>query len=82
MGSGRAESWNALARAAFAALEKPPVIEYIDMPEGLRDRYQYYTCTELNRLRQAGYTREAASLNDAIRDYYSYRTRDAYLGDE
>ncbi len=82
VGSGRAESWNALARAAFAALDVPAVIEYIDMPEGLRDRYQYYTCTELDRLRRAGYTREATSLNDAIRDYYSYRKRDAFLGDE
>ena len=41
IGSGRAETWNALARASFAALEKPVAIEYIEMPKSLRDRYQY-----------------------------------------
>jgi ADP-L-glycero-D-manno-heptose 6-epimerase len=82
VGSGRAESWNALARAAFAALDKPLNIEYIEMPETLKGKYQYYTCAELDRLRSVGYTREAMSLDEAVKDYYSYRLRDAFLGDE
>ncbi len=82
IGSGRAESWNALARAAFAALERPVDLEYIDMPESLRDRYQYYTQAEMAKLQRLGWTEEATSLTDAIRDYYSYRNRDAYLGDD
>ena len=82
VGSGRAESWNALARAAFAALNVPVNIEYIEMPEQLRGRYQYYTCAELDRLRAVGYSKEAMSLDEAVKDYYSYRLRDAFLGDE
>lgn len=82
IGSGRAETWNALVRAAFAALGKPEKIEYIDMPEHLRDRYQYYTCAEMDKLRKLGYTREATPLADAVRDYLvNYRALEHYLGD-
>lgn len=83
IGSGRAETWNALARAAFAALDKPVNIEYIDMPESLRDRYQYYTRAEMGKLRSLGWTREATSLDDAVSDYIrTYRLNDWYMGDE
>ena len=82
IGSGRAETWNALVRAAFAALGREEKIEYIDMPEHLRDRYQYYTCAEMDKLRKLGYTREATPLADAIRDYLvNYRSRELHLGD-
>ena len=70
IGSGRAESWNKLGRAAFAALGKPVDIEYIEMPEGLRDRYQYYTCARMSKLRALGCTVEARPMEEAIRDYY------------
>ena len=83
IGSGRAETWNALARAAFAALDKPVNIEYIDMPESLRDRYQYYTRAEMGKLRSLGWSREATSLDDAVGDYIrTYRLNDWYMGDE
>ena len=83
IGSGRAETWNALAHAAFAALDKPVNIEYIDMPESLRDRYQYYTRAEMGKLRSLGWTREATSLDDAVSDYIrTYRLNDWYMGDE
>lgn len=82
IGSGRAETWNALVRAAFAALGKAEKIEYIDMPEHLRDRYQYYTCAEMDKLRKLGWTREATPLADAVRDYLvNYRSRELHLGD-
>jgi len=82
IGSGRAETWNALVRAAFAALGREEKIEYIDMPEHLRDRYQYYTCAEMDKLRKLGYTQEATPLADAIRDYLvNYRSRELHLGD-
>lgn len=82
IGSGRAETWNALVRAAFAALGKPERIEYIDMPEHLRDRYQYYTCAEMTKLHALGYTREATPLADAVHDYLvHYRARELHLGD-
>lgn len=82
IGSGRAETWNALVRAAFAALGRPEHIEYIDMPEHLRDRYQYYTCAEMTKLHALGYTREATPLADAVHDYLvHYRARELHLGD-
>lgn len=83
IGSGRAETWNALARAAFAALDCPVNIEYIDMPETLRDRYQYYTRAEMGKLFSLGWSRPAASLDDAVADYLkNYLVPGKYLGDE
>ncbi len=82
IGSGRAETWNALAEAAFAALGKPCNIEYIEMPEHLRSKYQYYTCAEMDKLRAAGYTEEATSLKDSVHDYLvNYCLQGKYLGD-
>ena len=81
IGSGRAETWNALAEAAFSALGKPCNIEYIEMPEHLRSKYQYYTCAEMDKLRAAGYTQEATSLKDAVHDYLvNYCLQGKYLG--
>ncbi len=82
IGSGRAETWNALVHAAFVALGREERIEYIAMPDHLRDRYQYYTCAEMDKLRALGYTREAMPLADAVRDYLvNYRSRELHLGD-
>ncbi len=83
IGSGRAETWNALARAAFAALNKPAVIEYIDMPESLRDRYQYYTKAEMAKYRALGDEAEATSLEESVADYIrNYLVPGRHLGDE
>ncbi len=83
IGSGRAETWNELAKAAFHALKKPVKIEYIDMPESLRDRYQYYTKAEMGKLKALGYKTEAASLFDSVQDYIgNYLLTGKYLGDE
>jgi ADP-L-glycero-D-manno-heptose 6-epimerase len=68
-GTGRARSWNDLARAVFAALGREPLIEYIDMPEPIREKYQYYTKSDTAKARAAGYTREALTLEAAVRDY-------------
>ena len=58
-------------------------IEYIDMPESLRDRYQYYTCAKIDKLRNLGYTGESMSLDDAVADYLcNYLETGSYLGDE
>ena len=83
IGSGKAESWNKLAGAAFTALNKPVNIEYIEMPEHLRDRYQYYTCAEMEKLRNLGYTEKTMSLEEAVHDYIvNYLIPGKYLGDE
>lgn len=69
IGSGRAETWNALTLAAFQAMNKEPKIEYIDMPESLKGKYQYYTKAEMDKLKNLGYTKEPMSLEDAVKDY-------------
>jgi ADP-L-glycero-D-manno-heptose 6-epimerase len=82
VGSGRMSTWNSLANAAFAALNKPPNIQYIDMPEQLRGRYQYHTQADLTRIREAGYAAETSSLENAVNDYVTnYLVPDKLLGD-
>jgi ADP-L-glycero-D-manno-heptose 6-epimerase len=54
-GTGRAHTFNELARGLFDGLGKEPVIDYFSMPEELRGRYQYYTCADMSRLKQTGY---------------------------
>ena len=83
IGSGVAETWNQLVEAVFEAMEKPVNIEYIDMPEHLKDRYQYYTKAEMGKLRSLGYDKPITSLKDAIADYIqTYISKDKFLGDE
>jgi len=69
VGSGVARSFKDLALATFAAAGLEPRIEYIDMPEMLRDRYQYYTCAEIGRLRAAGFTAPMTSLEAGVTTY-------------
>ena len=69
IGSGVARTWLDLAKAVFAALKREPRIEFIEMPETIRDKYQYFTQANLARLRAAGYTVPVTSLEDAVTDY-------------
>ncbi len=55
LGSGQARTWNELARAVFAALGRTPRIEYVDMPDNIREKYQYFTQADIGKLRAAGY---------------------------
>jgi ADP-L-glycero-D-manno-heptose 6-epimerase len=83
LGSGRAHTWVELARAIFAAMEREPVIDFIDMPEALREKYQYYTCADIGRLRESGYEEPLLTLEAAVRDYVQgYLAQDRRLGDE
>jgi len=79
VGTGEARSWNDLARALFSALNIPLNIEYIEMPEILRDKYQYFTQAEMSKLRRAGYDKPITSLEDAIMDYTKYLKEGSYL---
>ncbi|MCQ2402454.1 MAG: ADP-glyceromanno-heptose 6-epimerase [Lentisphaeria bacterium] len=81
IGFGATRSWNDLAKAMFFAMGKPVNIKYIDMPEELKARYQYYTCLDISKIRQAGYTAPLTSLEDAAKDYVSYLKRGAHWGD-
>ena len=68
-GSGRARSFAELARAVFAAAGKPEKIDYIDMPEALRGRYQYFTEADMTKLRAAGYAKAFTALEDGVARY-------------
>ena len=82
IGSGRAETWNSLASAVFKAMDKPVNIEYIDMPEHLRGKYQYYTCADITKLRNAGYSAVVTPLEDTVHDYIcNYISKGRFLGD-
>jgi ADP-L-glycero-D-manno-heptose 6-epimerase len=69
IGSGQANTWVTLANAIFTALEREPSIEFIEMPEVLRDKYQYYTQADIGELIETGYTAEPTALAEAVRDY-------------
>jgi ADP-L-glycero-D-manno-heptose 6-epimerase len=69
LGSGEARTWIALANSVFTALNKKPKIQFIEMPEAIRDKYQYFTQADISRLRSAGYKEEVTSLEDAVVDY-------------
>jgi ADP-L-glycero-D-manno-heptose 6-epimerase len=68
VGSGRMNTWNALADAIFNALDLQKNVEYVEMPEILRDRYQYHTHADLTRIRATGYKDETTSLGNAVSD--------------
>jgi ADP-L-glycero-D-manno-heptose 6-epimerase len=69
IGTGQPRSWNDLVTAVFAGMGRKPNIEYTDMPDSIRDQYQYYTCAETAKLRKAGCKKTTISLEDAIKQY-------------
>lgn len=68
-GTGQARSWKALAEAVFKAMGREPNIEFIEMPESLREKYQYFTQAEMNKIRAAGYDHGFTSLEDGVKNY-------------
>ena len=69
VGTGKARTFGDLAKAVFAATEKPENIRFVDTPEAIRDRYQYFTEADMARLRAAGYDRPATTLEDGVGTY-------------
>jgi ADP-L-glycero-D-manno-heptose 6-epimerase len=69
LGTGHARTWLDLAHAMFAAMGREPKIEFIDMPEVLRGRYQYATEADMTKLRHAGYDAPFTSLEAGVGDY-------------
>ena len=69
IGSGHARTWIDLSNAVFTALKKKPSIKFIEMPEAIRDKYQYFTQANLMRLRGTGYSTPVTSLENAVNDY-------------
>lgn len=82
VGSGRMNTWNALADAIFKALDLPKNVEFVDMPEILREKYQYHTQADLTRIRNAGYSADTTQLDAAVADYVrNYLLTGKHLGD-
>ncbi len=68
-GTGEPRTWVDLATAVFNAMGREVRIEFIEMPETLQGKYQYFTRSQVAKLRAAGYTRPFTSLEDGVRDY-------------
>lgn len=69
LGSGKARSFLDLATAVFTALQREPEIAFVDTPEAIRDRYQYFTEAHMDRLRGAGYGGQFTPLEEGVRRY-------------
>jgi len=79
LGTGRARTFTDLANATFAALGRDPAIEYIDMPEDIRDKYQYFTEADMTKLWEAGYIKAFYSLEEGVSEYVKkYLNRKKY----
>jgi ADP-L-glycero-D-manno-heptose 6-epimerase len=69
LGSGKARTFLDLAKNTFKSMSKEEQIEFIDTPQDIREKYQYYTEADMSKLRKAGYEREFHSLEDGVKDY-------------
>ncbi|MCB0699492.1 MAG: ADP-glyceromanno-heptose 6-epimerase [Chitinophagaceae bacterium] len=69
IGTGKARTFNDLVKAIFHSLDIPVQIEYRDTPEDRRDKYQYFTEADMNKLTNAGYTSHISSLEEGVSDY-------------
>jgi len=82
LGTGKARTWNDLIKAVFSAMKKTTNIEYIEMPEALRNQYQYFTEAKMDKFKAAGCPVAFSLLEDSVRDYVvNYLQQpDPYLG--
>ena len=81
LGSGKARTWLDLGRSIFSALKIGENIRFVEMPEILRDKYQYFTEAKITKLVSAGYRNELFSLENAVDDYVNqYLVPDRRLG--
>jgi ADP-L-glycero-D-manno-heptose 6-epimerase len=83
IGSGEPNTWTALANAIFRALGREPAIDFVEMPEPLRAKYQYFTLAHIVKLRAAGFTQAMTTLEAGVYDYVTqYLAPGRFLGDE
>ncbi len=69
VGSGVARSFLDLATILFGELRVEPKVEYIELPDNLQDKYQYYTCAKMEKLRAAGFAEPTTTLEEGVRRY-------------
>lgn len=77
-GTGKARTWVDLASATFRAMGREPNIRFIDMPDHLKGKYQYFTQADAAKLRAAGYTKPFTTLEDAVKDYVDTSLKPLY----
>lgn len=68
-GTGKARAFLHLVEAVFAALERTPNVDFIDTPEDIRDKYQYFTEADMTKLHSKGYSKPFVSLEDGVKEY-------------
>lgn len=68
-GTGTPRTWVDLVTAVFSAMDIEPNIEFVDMPEPLREKYQYHTCATMDKIRTKGYPARFQTLEEGVRDY-------------
>jgi ADP-L-glycero-D-manno-heptose 6-epimerase len=71
LGTGKASTFLDLVNSTFGAMGRGPVITFVDTPEDIRDKYQYFTQAAMDKLKQAGYTKPFTSLEEGVREYVS-----------
>ena len=69
LGSGKARTFLDLVKNTFKAMNKPEQIEFIDTPDDIRDKYQYFTEANMKKLRSIGYAKTFYSLEEGVKDY-------------
>ncbi len=80
LGTGKARSFYDLVVSTYKAMQLEPNIEFIDMPEDIRDKYQYFTEADMQKLKTAGYDKSFTSLEDGVRDYIQqYLMKEMYF---
>lgn len=69
LGTGKARTFTDLANATFSALNMEPNLDFVDTPVDIRDKYQYYTQANMDKLRSIGYNKPFTTLEEGVRDY-------------
>ena len=69
VGTGRASTWDDLIGALFRGLDREPRIEYVEMPDHLRGKYQYFTEADMEKLRAAGCDVTFRSVEEGVGDF-------------
>jgi ADP-L-glycero-D-manno-heptose 6-epimerase len=77
LGTGKARTFNDLVGSTFHAMDMKPSITFMDTPEDIRDKYQYFTEAKMDKLREAGYGKPFLSLEEGVKDY----VRNYLIGD-
>jgi ADP-L-glycero-D-manno-heptose 6-epimerase len=76
IGSGSANTWLSLVDSIFHSLHMDRAVDFVDIPEAIRDKYQYFTQASIAKLRASGYSAPVTSLQDAVADYVTNYLRE------